>query len=115
MAYAGPMTPEDAEFDEAMLQIYSELGKHGYFATYFLLMLRENGGIETARRLLDPMRGLSEGFLRIVELGRLDLSVEALVLRQQFRPLFKDAELTEARRRLRSANFDVDSWEDEAE
>ncbi|MGI8774893.1 MAG: hypothetical protein ACR2KQ_07765 [Actinomycetota bacterium] len=112
MAYSGPNSADEASLDDAMLRIYQHLGKeHGYYATYFLLMLRENGGIRTAQRLLNPMKGWSEGFLKIVELGQLEWTVEALILRPEFRSLFEERWLSEARRRLKSVGFDVDRWE----
>jgi hypothetical protein len=41
-----------ARFDREMYRLYEEPKKHGYNATYFLRMMREHGGVETARRLL---------------------------------------------------------------
>lgn len=43
---------------------------------------------------------MSDGFPTLWEGGRLDLCVEAHVLRPEFEPLFDDAERRTARRRL---------------
>ena len=72
----------------------------GYTPTYFLRMLSELGPLETARKLLhDPT--VSDGFANLWDRGRLDLTVEALVLRPEFSSLFTDQELDRARGRLK--------------
>lgn len=53
----------------------------------------------TARELINSSRP-SQGFTALWELGRLDLSVEAVVLRPEFRHLFSARELKTAHRRL---------------
>ncbi len=62
----------------------------GYRPSYFLQMLGEHGAVETARRLI-VAPSESEGFTRLWELGRLDLTVEALVLRTEYASLFDDS------------------------
>lgn len=90
-----------AQLDGAMEEdIYRRAGTEtGYWANYFLRDLRAMGGLATARKLLNA-KGTSEGFERLLQEGRLDLTVEALVLRPEFRPLFADGELDLARARL---------------
>ena len=83
-----------------MLDIYrSAVRECDYTPTYFLRMVSEHGGLEAARRLLATERP-SYGFVRLWECGRLDLSVEAHVLKPEFAPLFTEAELDTARSRL---------------
>lgn len=89
-----------AKFHAAMLETY-QLAKTdcGYTATYFLQMVSEVGGVEAAHRLLasaNPATGLTELWL----CKRLDLSVEAQVLRPEFAPLFSEEERTVAQTRL---------------
>ena len=94
-----------AEFDKAMRGVYySAKDECGYHATYFLQMLDEHGGIETARRLLAGR--VQDGFTKLWEYGRLDLTVECLVLNERFRELFDDDQLKTARRRLCELEFD---------
>ena len=52
--------------------------------------------------------GPSDGIIRLVELGRLDLSVEAIALRPEVNSLFASAELASAKHRLREAGYE--SW-----
>lgn len=82
-----------------MLHIYDAAAELGYRPTFFLRMVQQCGGLEAARHLLDTPAP-SEGFTRLWELGRLDLSVEAVALREEFCGLFTERQLEVARRRL---------------
>jgi hypothetical protein len=86
-------------FDRDMEGIHVGAKAIGYNATRFLMMLREHGGLDTAHRLL---RGsdISYGFTELWLLGRLDLTVEALVNRAEYEPLFSREEVATARARL---------------
>ncbi|MFM0050998.1 hypothetical protein [Caballeronia grimmiae] len=91
------------EFDHAMRSIYDAARKlkPPYHATYFLRMVNEHGGRETANRLLatnKPSEGFTELFLRGRE--NLRLSVEFLVLQKPWRDLFMTEQLAVARKRL---------------
>jgi hypothetical protein len=70
-----------------------------YNATYFLHMLAEHGGLETARRLITTTTS-SEGFTVLWERQRLDLTVEGHVVQSQFRELFTADEVEAAASRL---------------
>ncbi|MFD6949557.1 hypothetical protein A6A08_07575 [Nocardiopsis sp. TSRI0078] len=71
----------------------------GFSAPSFHTVLSELGPLGTARRLLNAP-AISDGFSNLGERGRLDLTVEALVLRPEFSPLFTQEELGRARSRL---------------
>jgi hypothetical protein len=87
-------------FDAGMEAIYRVAKEEwGYNATYFLDMLYSYGGLETAHRLLGDLT-VQYGFTRLWECGRLDLTVEALVLKSEFVSLFSNHELEIARLRL---------------
>lgn len=89
-----------AEFHRAMLDVYRKARKEaGYNATFFLKMVEEMGGLKAAQRLLQA-GAVSSGFTALWEKGRLDLSVEAVVLQDRFARLFTDEELDTARDRL---------------
>ena len=96
----------ERDFDRAMRSIYDEAVPLGYRPTYFLRMLQQRGGVQTARDLL-AVPGVSDGFTKLFELGRLDLSVEALVLKPRFGELFTDQELGVARKRLSDLRFEI--------
>jgi hypothetical protein len=105
------VTPLESRFHEAMLEIYKLAGEatrrrrpdgtieRGYWANYFLRAVRTHGGRDYARRLL-RMQGTTEGFERLKKEQRLDLTMEALVLRPEYAPLFTDVELSIASRRV---------------
>lgn len=88
-----------------MLDIYWLAGRAtGYWAGYFLRTVRDLTGLVAARHLLAE-DGVSSGFDRLRKENRLDLSMEALVLRPEFRPLFTPEELDKARLRLDQYGF----------
>ena len=68
-----------ALFHQEMLNIYKEAAAFGYYPTYFLRMVTEQGGLAAARQLLRDGT-VSDGFTRLWQEGRLDISVEAVVL-----------------------------------
>jgi hypothetical protein len=81
----------------------------GYTATRFSQMLGEQGGVETAHRLLTG-RDASDGFTTLWEHRRLDMSLEAFVLLPWYQELFTDDERSTAERRLRDHEFNVDAF-----
>lgn len=96
------MTAEQ-ELDAALLAAYRRAGKEvGYWGNYFLRSVRKNGGLATVRKMLRPTnrRALHKGLQALVDAGRPDLSVEALVQRSPFASLFTADEIAEARSRL---------------
>jgi hypothetical protein len=64
-----------------------------------LSMVVSLGGIETAKRLLAGSV-MQSGLLALSEHDRVDLSVESLVLQEEYRHLFEPQELSEAKHRL---------------
>ena len=94
------MSPSEARFHEAMLDVYRNARQRcRYNATYFLQMVGEIGGLATARTLLQRSEP-SSGFAELWQCGALDLTVEAQVLRPEFADLFSEEERAIARRRL---------------
>jgi len=103
------MTDLEATFDQEMLDTYHRAARLGYRPTYFLRMVQEHGGLETAHRLLGT-DAPSEGLGRMWELGRLDISLEAIVLKPEYRPLFDEQERKIARERLAAMEY-VAPWD----
>jgi hypothetical protein len=67
------MTPTEAAFHRAMMGLYKRSKKEiHYNATYFLRMLDDHGGVETAHRLLEPHSAVSDGFTTLVLEKRLE-------------------------------------------
>jgi hypothetical protein len=94
----------EAEFTQAIEKTIEAAKARNYIPTYFMQMVGEYGGVETAKRLLasrDPQVGLFELYHRDL----LDESMEAVVLQAKFRPLFTEKELAEAHRRLEELGY----------
>jgi hypothetical protein len=88
------------DFERAMRDVYVRAkAEANYTAGYFVGMLSTYGGLGTAKRLLASSE-VHSGFTALYERGRLDLTVEALVVQPKFSELFTDDELDKARRRL---------------
>ena len=98
----------EGEFHRAMLSIYDAAAKLGYRPTRFLQMVDEHGGVAAARRLLGGPVAQS-GLTTLWELGRLDISMEALVVQERWQPIFSDAERQAARDRLSAYGYDPSS------
>ena len=94
------MTDVERRFSEAMFAIYGEARDIGYTPSIFFRMLHEKGAVQTARQLINAPRP-SDGFTRLWELKRLDLSVEAVVHdNAEWHELFTENELRHCKRRL---------------
>jgi hypothetical protein len=95
---------DEQAFHLAMVSIYRQAKRDlGYNASRFLQML-DQGGLTAARQLLHAP-GVSEGFTKLWEHRRLDLTVEAHVLKPEFQHLFTPQELDIARSRLREYGY----------
>ena len=91
----------EAAFDDEMYAIYANAKMEcDYTATRFHQILDEIGGIATAKRLLNDAK-LHDGFTKLWECGRLDLTVEAVIWdNPKWHSLFNKEELQTAQNRL---------------
>ena len=89
------------EFNERMNEIYlSGKREARYSAPLFAEMLKEHGGLETARRFIHSV-DYAPGFTKLWERKRLDLTVEAVILAEtKWHSLFTPEELEICRKRL---------------
>jgi len=88
-----------AEFERYMSDCIRRCKEFGYNAGYWKRMVVDHGAVEASHRLLTGTRA-SDGFTRLWEEGRLDLSVEFSALLPKYHDLFTGDERAEARRRL---------------
>ena len=94
------------QFQQDMVGLYEVSKKElNYNASYFIRMVYEYGGLKAAKKLL-AMPAPSSGFTKLWEHGRLDLSVEALVLKDEYLPLFTEEERIIARNRLEQYGYE---------
>ena len=97
----------EEEFEKAMIEVDKGCKRHiGYNAKLFRAMLANHGGREAAKKLLAGPR-VQSGFEYLWKRGRLDLSMEAVILNSKYRPLFTPQEIAEAQKRLEMGRFDV--------
>jgi hypothetical protein len=91
----------EKDFEKAMWELYyATLKEAGYESRALRRMLREHGGKETAQRLIRTTK-LSNGYGNLYQLGRLDLTVEALIHdNPRWHPLFSKQELKKLQQRL---------------
>lgn len=96
----------DRQFDGAMAEIYQRAkAEAGYNATIFLQMLHDRGGLSTAKYLINAAKP-SDGYTHLYERGRLDLTVEAMVVNDsRWHVLFSPDEIAKARRRLKDYGY----------
>ncbi len=89
------------KFSQEMLELYQVVGKTtGYWANYYLRSVKKHGGLAHAKKALAKKDDAQDGFKKLIEVGRPDLSIEAIVLKDEYRNLFTADELEEAQRRI---------------
>jgi len=95
----------EKRFERAMFELGPELGKG--FGRYLEMLRRDGDAVKTAERLINSEP--TSGFIWLVEHGKLDWSVEALVVNNpEYHQLFEDKVINRARRRLSDCGyFDV--------
>ena len=93
-------------FDQAMFEIYYRAkAEVNYQANDFLKMLTERGGIDTAKYLINK-KTPSPGYGNLHELGRLDLTVEAMIhCEKKWHSLFTTEEIEKIKKRLDDSRF----------
>lgn len=88
-----------------MVNIYREADRQcNYKPTRFLQTLQVKGAIVTAKELINKP-GVTEGFTRLWECKRLDLSLEALVIKDKYKELFTKEEREICLNRLKEYGY----------
>ena len=99
------MTQLEMQFHADMVNIHKTAKKEcGYNAVRFLQIISNKGGVEAARQLIIKQ---TDGFSALAEFGRLDLSVEAYVLKPEYVSLFTEAEREVCRERLKKLGYKI--------
>ena len=97
----------EKQFEQEMVDIYMTAKKEcGYNASRFLQMISAKGGLAAAKQLISKPGG-TDGFTTLWEHGRLDLSVEAHVLKPEYSSLFTDSERKLCKDRLEQFGYHV--------
>ena len=102
------MTTLEKRFNQDMIDIYTTAKKEcGYNASRFLQLLEAKGGLAAAKQLITKTGG-TDGFTTLWEHGRLDLSVEAHVLKSEYNDLFTEDERKMCRDRLLQFGYKIE-------
>lgn len=97
----------EEEFHNEMINVHRLIcEKTDYNARRFLQMVNFSGGVRAAKELLCA-RDIPDGLCNLALAGRLDLSMEALVLQERWASLFNEDELQLAKNRLRSLGYEI--------
>jgi hypothetical protein len=96
----------EKQFDIAMMNIYHRAKYEAkYTASIFFYMVNTKGGLITAKQLINSKEP-SDGYTQLWLKGRLDLTVEALVVEDvKWHSLFTDEEIASAEARLRAHDY----------
>ncbi len=92
-------------FHQKMVEVYERAkNEYHYNAVRFHQMVQQEGGLATAKKLL-ASKQYSEGLTHLWELKCLDISMEALVLKEPWCCLFTIEELAIAKKRLNELGY----------
>ncbi len=95
----------EEEFTRALEGTVEAAKARNYVPGYFIQMLAEHGGVDTAKRLLAAGQP-QDGLFKLWELGLLHESMEAVICdNPRFHALFTPQELQEAHRRLEELGY----------
>lgn len=95
------------QFNGDMENIYNVAKKElGYIPNRFLHLISEKGGLQAAKILISKNGG-TYGFEVLWENKRLDLSVEAHVLKPEYNTLFTDEERNICKQRLEAFRYEI--------
>ena len=96
------------EFNARMQDVYLSGKREGrYSAPLFAQLLKEHGGLETAKRFIHSS-DYAAGFTKLWERERLDLTVEAMILEEpKWHPLFTAEEIQICRKRLQEYGYPI--------
>ncbi len=88
-----------------MIKIYRETDTQcNYKSAGFFQGIQSNGAITTAKEIINN-KEVTEGFIKLAECNRLDLSVEALIVQDKYKELFTAKERKICLNRLKKYGY----------
>jgi len=91
----------EARFHKEMVGLYDRFAELGFRPVLLRRFVLLNGGVAAAKELV--FKPGTTGLERLLDAGKAELSMEALMLRPEYQPLFSELELKEATQRLANA------------
>lgn len=101
---------ENEEFTQHLMGAVKEAEKLGYRPHRFKGMLNADGGYHTVNRILASGKP-SDGFTRLLELGRVDLTCEAIIVESRWRQYFDEDLLDRAENLLRQVDYPLKRYQ----
>jgi hypothetical protein len=86
-------------FNERIVQVISDCKVIGYTPPSFISMRNEYGTVETVRRLINRTNTTS-GYIKLLEMGRLDLTLESVIQEPEWKDLFTQKDRNFAKKKL---------------
>ena len=102
-------TKQNEAFTQYLMGAVKEAEKLGYRPHRFKGMLNADGGYETVKRILASGKP-SEGFTRLLELGKVELTCEAIIVESEWRQCFDEDLLTRAENLLRQVDYPFERY-----
>ncbi|MEW9616862.1 hypothetical protein AB3G45_23945 [Shinella sp. S4-D37] len=90
----------EGRFHQEMMGLYDRFADTGFRPVLLRRFVLLNGGVAAAKELV--FKPGTTGLERLLDAGKPELSMEALMLRPEYRSLFSEPELKEATQRLAS-------------
>ncbi|WP_438749178.1 hypothetical protein [Pararhizobium sp. O133] len=90
-----------AKFHDEMLALYDHCAAIGFRPVLFRRQVILKGGVEAARELV--FKPGTTGLERLVDARKIDLSMEAAMIKAEYRTLFTPLEIKEAAKRLEAS------------
>ena len=93
------------KFNEEVFESIEKIKKEVYVPTRFIKMLHQfkNNAVEVAQRV--ATKNTTIGIEKLYEKGRLDLSMEALIIKPEYKELFSPQIISNCLRKLRSLGY----------
>lgn len=92
----------EGRFHKEMMGLYDRFAELGFRPVLLRRFVLLNGGVAAAKELV--FKPGTTGLERLLDAGKPDLSMEALMLREEYKALFSPEELKEASQRLANAS-----------
>ena len=95
------------KFNEEVFESIEKMKKEVYAPTRFIRMLHQsnNNAVEVAQKVV--AKEATIGLEKLYEKGRLDLSMEALIVKPEYKELFSPQIISVCARRLKSLGYKI--------
>jgi len=91
-------------FEQRVQKSIKEMMSLGYKPQAFITMTIADGTVNAVKNVINSEK-IPEGFIKLWELNRLDLSMENIIQEEEWHELFTEDERNKAKKRLRDYGF----------